>query len=192
MKALALGLISLIFSTVAFAHPASDRVLDFFQDLDASRDGSPSKICRIIHQSFEHVQIMDRLMGNYVSSPDKAGVADMRRSSATVMATKAIPELKKIAGERGSYSVNPNPTTRGNGYFAVSAKVVGKGKTYNLVFLVSPNQKISDVEYLGFSAINHLGRKFRGDLDELKRQSNTPVTQYMRNLRADSDYVNCN
>lgn len=191
MKALVFGLVSLL-SSLAMAHPASDRVLDFFQDLDAARDGSHAKICRIINQSFEHLQIVDRLMGNYISSPDKSGVTDMRRSSATLMATKAMPELKKLAGENGSYTVNPDATARGNGYHAVKAKVSAKGKTYNLVFLVSPNQKISDVEYLGFSAINHLGRKFRGDLDDLKRSSNTPVTQYMRKLRADSDYVNCN
>lgn len=191
MKAFAFGLISL-FTTVALAHPAADRVEDFFQDLDSARDGSHSKICRTITRSFENTQIIDRLMGSYINSPDKNGVADMRRSSATLMATKAMPELKDLAGENGSYSVNPNPTARGNGYFAVSTKVTGKGKTYNLVFLVSPNQKISDVEYMGFSAINHLGRKFRAELDELKRTSNTPVTQYMRNLRADDDFVNCN
>jgi hypothetical protein len=70
--------------------------------------------------------------------------------------------------------------------------VTGKGKTYNLVFIVTQNMKITDVEYMGFSAVNYLGRDFRGDLDKLKRTTNTPVTQYMRNLRADSDYVNCN
>lgn len=191
MKAFAIGLVSLL-SSLAFAHPASDRVLDFFQDLDGARDGNHGKICRIIEQSFEHRQIVDRLLGNYINSPDKAGVADMRSSSDTFMASKAMPELKKLAGESGSYTVNPNATPRGNGYHAVSARVSAQGKTYNLVFLVSSNMKISDVEYLGFSAINYLGRDFRKDLDALKRTTNTPVTQYMRNLRADNDFVNCN
>lgn len=191
MKAIVFGFVCL-FSSIALAHPASDRVEDFFQDLDNARDGNHGKICRIMHQSFEHSQIVDRLMGNYVSSPDKSGVADMRRSSASLMATKAMPELKKLAGESGTYNVDKNATPRPNGYFAVSARVQAKGKTYNLKFLVSPNMKISDVEYLGFSAINYLGRDFRKDLDNLKRTTNTPVTQYMKNLRTSGDYVNCN
>ena len=185
-------MVSLFVGSVAFAHPASDRVLDFFQDLDKARDGNHGKICRIIEQSFEHSQIVDRLLGNYINHADKAGVADIRRSSDTFMASKAMPELKKLAGESGSYNVNQNATARSGGYFAVSAKVVGKGKTYNLVFVVSPNMKISDVEYIGFSAINYLGRDFRKDIDELGRKTKTPVTQYMKNLRADSDFVNCN
>lgn len=191
MKSIVLGMVCL-FSSVAFAHPASDRIESFFSSLDNARDGNHGKICRIMQQSFEHSQIVDRLMGTYVNSPDKAGVSDMRRSSATLMATKAMPELKKLAGENGTYTVDQNAATRPNGYFAVGARVQSKGKTYNLRFLVSPNMKISDVEYLGFSAINHLGRKFRGELDTLKRKTNTPVTQYMKELRADKDFVNCN
>lgn len=183
-------------SSMAFAgHPASDRVLDFFMDVEklhAPGGATPAAVCRVIQSSFEHQKIAVRLLGNYINSPDKAGVNEFRASSDTFMASKAMPELKKLTGESGSYAVNPNATPKDGGFFAVGATVKAKGKTYRLNFILTSAYKISDVEYLGISAMAYLGSDFRKDLDKLKKTTNTPVSAYIAQMKADADYVNCN
>lgn len=191
LVSLALSLVSLS----AFAgHPASDAVANFFEEAERIQSGSaasrPAKVCRLIQSSLEHRQIAQRLLGRYASSNDKNGVNDFLRSSPSIMVTKAMPEIQKLVGKSGSYFVDPSAVARGNGYFAVSVRVNTDGKSYNAKALVSPNMKISDVEYWGFSGVNYASDKLVKDIDK-HRNTGAPVTAYMKELRSQKDWINC-
>lgn len=184
-----------LFSLSAFAgHPASDAVANFFEEAERIQNSSaaarPGKICRLVESAVEHRQIAQRLLGRYASSSDKAGVNDFVRNSPSVMVTKAMPQIQKLVGKSGSYSVDPSASARGNGYFAVSVSVTADGKTYNAKALVSPNMKISDVEYWGFSGVNYASDKLVKEIDQ-HSGSKTPVSAYMKELRSQKDWVNC-
>lgn len=191
LTTLAMSLISLS----AFAgHPASDAVANFFEEAERIQNGSaasrPAKICNLIKSGLEHRQIAQRLLGRYASSADKNGVNDFLKNSPSIMVTKAMPQIQKLVGKSGSWEVDPQASARGNGYFAVSVRVTSEGKSYNAKALVSPNMKVSDVEYWGFSGVNYASDKLVQDIDK-HRNTNAPVTAYMKELRSQKDWINC-
>ncbi|MBX3019063.1 MAG: hypothetical protein KF767_14340 [Bdellovibrionaceae bacterium] len=191
LTTLALSLISLS----AFAgHPASDAVANLFEEAERIQNGSaasrPAKVCNLIKSSLEHRQIAQRLLGRYASSADKNGVNDFLKNSPSIMVTKAMPQIQKLVGKSGSWQVDPQASARGNGYFAVSVRVTSEGKSYNAKALVSPNMKISDVEYWGFSGVNYASDKLVQDIDK-HRNTGAPVTAYMKELRSQKDWITC-
>lgn len=184
-----------LLGSIAFAgHPASDRVTDAFDE--AARihaitgSGKSAALCKFIDQYVDHAGIAIRLLGNYAQSPDKAGVNAFRAASDSIMVSKAMPELQKYAGESGSYTVSPNASSRGSGY-AVGVTVRAKGKSYNATVILNSAMKIIDAEYIGFSGVSYAGRDLRKDIDALKKKTATPVSQYVKELQARSDYVDC-
>lgn len=186
--------LSLISFQVLAAHPASDAVSNFFEEAERIQNGSassrPAKICRLIQSATEHKQIAGRLLGRYGNSADKAGIADFVKNSDSVMVTKAMPQVQKLIGKSGSYVVDPNASARGNGYFAVSVRVTADGNSYNAKALMSPNMKLADVEYFGFSGVNYAAGKLEQEIDQFQSSPN-PVAAYLKSLRTQKDWVEC-
>ncbi len=183
-------------SAFAFAgHPASDRVVDIldegFRIVDYSGSAQSRALCSLIRKHVEHANIANRLLGSYLRSSDTAGIQAFRREITSFMVTKALPKLKDLKGKTGSYSVGQNPSQRSDGSFSVPVNIRTGSKSYNGRAIVSSNMKFQDVEYLGFSGVNYFGRDVRKELDGYARTSNTPVTAFVNNLRAQKDYVRC-
>jgi len=176
-------------------HPASDAVANFFDEAVRIQQGPASsraaRICRLVGSATEHRQIATRLLGKYANSADKNGVSDFQRSSASILVSKAMPEIEKAINKQGSFVVDPQASDRGNGYYAVAVRITTDGKTYNGRAIVSPNMKVSDVEYLGFSGVNYATRKMEQEIAKFN-SSKTPVAAYLKDLRSQPGYVKCN
>lgn len=188
--------VSLFTASFAWAgHPASDHVLNALDEAARIQgipdSAKPQAVCRFIDRYVDHGNIAIRLLGQYAQSSDTTGVNRFRNEAESIMATKAMPELRKLAGESGSYSVSPNASARGSNY-AVSVSIRrANGKTYNGTAIVSSAMKIIDVEYMGFSGVNYAGNELRKELDALRRQTNTPVSAYIQNMKSKGGYINC-
>lgn len=195
MRALILLSLCLMGFNASAGHPASDAVANFFDEAvriqKGSPNGRPAKICRLVDMATEHRQIAGRLLGRYANVNDAAGIKDFKRSSSSILVTKAMPEIEKAINKQGSFVVDPSATDRGNGYFAVAVRITTDGKTYNGRALVSPNMKISDVEYLGFSGVSYATREMEKQIGKFNG-SPTPVTAFLQDLRSKPGYVRCN
>lgn len=183
-------------STLAFAgHPASDRVIDALEEgfriLDYSGTAQTRAMCRFVTRYLDHQNIGVRLLGTYARSSDQAGVREFLRESPSLMVTKALPKLKDLNGQSGTYSVSDRVSRRSDGSFAVPVTIrTSKGKTYNGRAIVSSSMYLVDIEYMGFSGVNYIGREVKKEIDRF-RSSSTPVTAFMRDIKSKKDYVNC-
>lgn len=181
-----------LFSASAFAgHPASDRVTDALEDA-FQIIGSPSSraMCGFVGRYLDHQNIATKLLGSYATGKNSAGVKEFRREAASFMATKAFPKLKEMAGQRGTFTVG-EPSVRGN-FFVVPVSIkTSKGKNYSGKAVVTSSMKIIDIEYLGFSGVNYMGRDVRKDIAKFDR-TGAPVTNFMKDLRSKKGFIDCN
>jgi hypothetical protein len=182
-------------STLAFAgHPAADRVVDVFESVSQLLNKPDSTVkrglCDLFERNLEKSSIATGLLGKYASSSDTRGVKAFRQELVSFMVSKTLPEFSKLNG--GSYSVSNNVSNRSGGGFAVSVTVrTGAGKSYSGKVILNSNLLLKDVEYWGFSGVNYAGQKMREKIDKFARQSSTPVTAFVNDMRKDKNYVSC-
>lgn len=183
-------------STLAFAgHPASDRVIDALEEgfriLDYSGSTQTRAMCRFISRYIDHQNVAIRVLGNYARRSDRSGVRQFLYEAPSFMVTKIFPKLKDLNGRSGSYSVSDRVSRRSDGSFSVPVSVrTSKGKTYNGRAIVSSSMYLIDVEYFGFSGVNHIGRDVRKEIDRF-RSSPTPVSAFVRDFKSKKEYISC-
>lgn len=192
---------SILFSFSALGdHPASVAVTRALDEgariLDMSGSSKKRAMCRFISRHIDSSGIANRWLGNYRNlERDRSGVRAFVKAAPSLMVTKAFPKMDDL-GDGGTYSVNPNATRRSDGNFSVAVSITtNSGKNYSGRAIVSSRNKIVDVEYLGFSGVNYVGRDIKKELDAYYRRDtgrSLPASEFVRNLTQKSDYIACN
>jgi ABC-type transporter MlaC component len=155
-------------------------------------------MCSLLKSKVHSGHISASWLGNFRNlARDQAAVRQFTRMVPSILITKLIQALG--GGEvSGSFFVDDNATSKGNGVYSVRVTVDTGSKSYTGRAIVHDGGggkfRLMDVEYMGFSGVNMTKREFQDVLQDEYAKSPTksmPVTALVDYVRGQSDYQQC-
>lgn len=204
-----LSLIALVFASVSSFAATMDPASKFVhQTLTRGREILENKsaefrrtnTCTLLKTSAHSGYLTSVWLGDYMNlTRDQAGINSFEKLVPSILMTKLSEALGGNSGEirNGQFSVAPQSTHRGNGYYAVDITISGNGSTYSGVAVVLNHAKrfyIVDLEYMGYSGANFIAQEYRPILDEdyqRDTQRSRPVTTLVNQLKKQPGFILC-
>ncbi len=152
-------------------------------------------LCALIKQNVNTNHIAAVWLGQYAGlASDKAGARAFLNLISSIVVTRAMPSLGGAGG--GRFVVDPNPTERAKGVFAVGVTVYNSaGNPYSgrvIVARTGGKYRIIDGEYLVFSAVNYTARDFQKRLDRASATNPShPISAMVHDLMAEDGFISC-
>lgn len=163
-----------------------------------SEDYRKTQMCQLLKTRVYTGYIASVWLGDYARlERDRAGINAFTKLIPSILLTKGVQAIGGGGNVNGSFTVSPEATPRGNGYFDVALSIRTSNDTYNVTALILQTKdafRIVDLEYMGFSAVQYSARDYQNMLNqEYNRDPNRslPVSAVVKRISSESGFMRC-
>jgi ABC-type transporter MlaC component len=184
-------------------HPASqfvDQSLTRAKQILQHKDENyrRKQMCQLLKTRIYSSYVASVWLGDYGRlQRDRAGIKAFTKLIPSILLNKGVQAIGGGGDMSGSFSVNPDASERGHGYFDVGLTIRAGQDTYNATALVLQTKDaflFVDIEYMGFSAVQYGAREYQNMFkEEYNRDPNRslPVSAVVKRITSSADFVRC-
>lgn len=163
-----------------------------------SEDYRKTQMCQMLKTRVYTGYVASVWLGDFARlERDRAGINSFTKLIPSILLTKGIQAIGSGGEMKGSFTVRPEATDRGNGYFDVGLTIRTGNDTYNATALILQSKngfRFVDIEYMGFSAVQYTARDYQNMFnEEYQRDPNRslPVSAVVKRITTEAGFVRC-